>query len=72
MDKPRFQFGNVVVVHENQIGLIVKTWGPSLRRKWYHYEVYVRSYNSIEEFDEPEINHFVFSKELAEDEPAFY
>ena len=70
--KPKFQFSNVVVVNVCNIGVILKTWGPSLKRKGYHYEVYVRSENRILEYDENEIDHFVYSKELADDELDFY
>ena len=59
--KPRFQFGNVVVVDGDQIGVIVKTWhGYS-----YSYEVYVRNENGIREFNESDIDHFVYSKQLS-------
>lgn len=60
---PRYQFSNVVVVKENLVGVIVKTWGAS-KNRGIHYEVYVRSWNSIEEFDEEEIKHLVYDKEL--------
>lgn len=56
--KPKFQFGNVVVVNGDQIGLIVKTW--YLPRDKQRYGVYVRSRNAISEFDEDQINHFVY------------
>lgn len=67
----KFQFSNVVVVEENKIGVVVKTWGASAMRG-IHYEVYVRSLNSIQEYDEADIKHFVFSKELSEEEGIFY
>jgi len=70
--KPIFQFSNVVVVAGDKIGCIVKTWGPSLNKSSYHYEVYVRSYNIIREYNEEEISHFVYSKELSEEEKEFY
>lgn len=60
---PKFQFSNVVVVEDNLIGCIVKTWGAS-KMRGIHYEVYVRSWNCIKEYDEDEINHFVYDKEL--------
>lgn len=60
---PKFQFSNVVVVEDNLIGCIVKTWGAS-KMRGIHYEVYVRSWNRIEEFDEDKIKHFVYDKEL--------
>jgi len=71
--KPKFQFGNVVVVDKNQIGLIVKTWQNSPHQEpGFNYEVYVRPYNGIDEYQEEEINHFVYSEELSEDEKEFY
>jgi hypothetical protein len=72
MSKPIFQFGNVVVNPDNQIGVIVKTWGPSTKTGEYSYEVYVRSLNTIAEYREVEVSHFVYSKELSEDEKEFY
>ena len=61
--EPKFQFSNVVVVEGNLIGVIVKTWGASKNRGVY-YEVYVRSFNEIVEYDEFMIKHFVYDKEL--------
>ncbi len=63
IDYPRFQFSNVVVVEDSLIGCVVKTWGAS-KMRGIHYEVYVRSYNCIKEYDESEIKHFVYDKEL--------
>jgi len=65
-NKPKFQFGNVVVVDGDQIGVIVKTWGG------YEYEVYVRNENRIRQFKETDIDHYVYSKQLSEDEMRFY
>lgn len=60
---PKFQFSNVVVVRKNLVGVVVKTWGAS-KNRGIHYEVYVRSWNRIEEFDEDEIKHLVYDKEI--------
>lgn len=62
---PKFQFSNVVVVRKNLVGVIVKTWGAS-KVRGIHYDVYVRSWNRIEEFDEDEIKHLVYDKVLEE------
>lgn len=62
IDYPKFQFSNVVVVEDSLIGCIVKTWRNS--NKVVNYEVYVRSYNCIKEYDESETKHFVYDKEL--------
>jgi hypothetical protein len=62
----KFQFSNVGVVNEDQIGVIVKSWQDKT------YDVYVRSYNGVTEFKEEDIKHYVFSKELTEEEIEFY
>ena len=71
MNKARFQFSNVVVVDEDQIGIIVKTWNAVIKSD-YSYEVYVRSYNRIVEYNQSEIKHFIYSKHLGDDEKEFY
>lgn len=68
----KFQFGNVVVVDENQIGVIVKSWGKGSQTGYYTHDVYVRSYNEVRCYPEGEIKHFVYSKELSEEEEGFY
>ena len=49
----KFLFGDIVVVEDNLIGVIVKSW-ESLKHGNY-YEVYVRNYNGIKEYDEKDI-----------------
>ena len=53
-----FQFGNVVVVEDGLIGVIVKSWADNT------HEVYVRSYNGVHHYPAAEIKHFVYDKEL--------
>lgn len=60
-------FADIVVVENNLIGVIVKSWirngGEVL------HEVYVRPYNSIKEYKEDEIERYmVRHKELSEEE----
>lgn len=67
----KFLFGDIVVIEENLIGVIVKSWermnGDD--KGSYYYEVYVRNFNSINEYDEDEIERYrVRHKELDEDE----
>jgi len=69
-NKPQFQFGNIVVVDGDQIGVIVKTWSAKVDD--YTYDIYVRSYNGIREYPQSKIDHFVFSKELSAEEKGFY
>jgi hypothetical protein len=66
----KFQFSNVVVVERDQIGVIVKTWKS--QKTGYNYDVYVRSFNAIHNYSENQIDHFIFSKYLDEDELSFY
>ncbi len=66
----KFQFSNVVVVDDDQIGVVVKSWGGGERE--YSHDVYVRAYNGIREYKESEIHHFVYSKHLTEEELIFY
>jgi hypothetical protein len=62
----KYQFGNVVVVDGGQIGVIVKSWADDT------YEVYVRSLNCVKEYKEDDIRHFVYSKELSDEERNYY
>lgn len=62
----KFQFGNIVVVDDGQIGVIVKSWANG------SHEVYVRSYGLIHDYSEDEIRHFVYSKELNDEEKDLY
>ena len=62
----KFQFSNVVVVDDDQIGVIVKSFEDG------NYYVYVRSYNQVMTYCEKEISHYVYSKHLLEDQAEFY
>ena len=62
----KFQFSNVVVVENDLIGVVVKSWENNT------HDIYVRAFNTITNYPEKYIKHFVFSKELAEDERKFY
>lgn len=62
----KFLFGDIVVVEKCLIGVIVKSW-QSLKKGNY-YEVYVRNYNKIVEYDEKDIERYrVRHKELNEE-----
>ena len=63
----KFLFGDIVVVEDYLIGVIVKSWTSSIRGNYY--EVYVRNYNKIKEYDERDIERYkVWHKELNEEE----
>lgn len=59
-------FGDIVVVEENLIGVVVKTW---IGTKGVHHEVYVRDFNSIKEYLDDEVERYmVRHKELDDQE----
>lgn len=65
--KARYLFGDIVVVEKDLIGVIVKTWYND--RRGYHYEVYVRNYRGIKEYDEKDIDRYrIRHKELSDEE----
>ena len=61
-----FQFGNVVVVDDGLIGVIVKSWVND------DHDVYVRGYNGVRTYQGKDIQHFVYSKALTDEEKEFY
>lgn len=64
--KAKFLFGDIVVVDDNQIGVIVKSWEDKVG---FYYEIYVRSYNCIKDYREEEIERYrVRHKYLSEEE----
>jgi hypothetical protein len=66
----KFNFSNVVVVEGNLVGIIVKCWGasPTGTKRPAHYEVYVRAYNGIHEYDEDKIEPFIYDKVLEDED----
>jgi len=72
--KPIFQFSNVVVVN-GSVGSILKTWdhtNSKHQEKGFYYEVYIREFNTIIEYHEKQIQHFVYSKTLSKKEESYY
>ena len=71
MSKPKLLFGDIVVVENYLIGVVVKSWEtyPSKGNKYYNYDVYVRNYNKIKNYNETEVERYrVRHKELDEEE----
>lgn len=52
-------FGDIVVVENNLIGVVVKTW---IRRKDNNiirvYEIYVRNFNEIKEYEDKDVKRY--------------
>jgi uncharacterized protein YodC (DUF2158 family) len=77
MTRPSFGFGEIVVVHGNLVGVVVKSWGPAMSNDpathgKYNHDVYVRALNAIEGFQETEMMRFVYDKELSGDDLGYY
>lgn len=66
----QYTFGDIVIIEDNLIGVVVKCWGGSLLgNKPVYHEVYVRSYNTIKEYKEYQMRRYmVRHKELDENE----
>ena len=60
--KPLYLFGDIVVIENLLIGVVVKTWEDS---HGFYYEVYVRNLNAIKEYREEDVERYrVRHKEL--------
>lgn len=66
----KFCFGDIVVVEGSLIGVIVKNWESTTRG--YYYEVYVRNYNCIKEYDETAIERYMVRHKELNDEEYLY
>lgn len=69
----KYTFGDIVVVDEIQIGVIVKCWiHPIDDGKEFNYDVYVRNYNGIKNYEEKDIQRYmVRHKYLSEEEQEY-
>lgn len=69
----KFCFGDIVVVEENLIGVIVKSWIHSTDNgKEYEYEVYVRDFNSIVDYNEKDIERYMVRHKELDDQEIEY
>ena len=67
----KFCFGDIVVVDDNQIGVIVKSW-VDIKTDILNYDIYVRSYNLIKNYYEDEIEHYMVRHKYLNDEEIEY
>lgn len=69
----KFCFGDIVVVEENIIGVVVKSWTTySKGKKINNYDVYVRMRNSIENFNEKDIERYMVRHKYLDEEELEY
>ena len=69
--KPKFLFGDIVVVDDDLIGVIVKTW-ENIDTKTIYYSVYVRQTNSIINYNEKRIERYAIRHKYLNDEELKY
>ena len=69
--KPKFLFGDIVVVEDVLIGVIVKTW-QYLDGEISDYDVYVRGFNSIVNYPENKIERYAVRHKYLNDEELKY
>ena len=73
----KYVFGDIVVVEENLIGVILKSWIMQLKvrdstREKINYEVYVRDYNSIKEYPESKVERYLVRHKYLDEEELEY
>lgn len=64
--KGRFNFGDIVTVDcdgYRYVGVVVKIW-ENVRKEKFTYDVYIRSWNSIREFEENDLQRIIYDKEV--------
>lgn len=66
----KFCFGDIVVVDDIQIGVVVKCWNGNTTGN--NYDVYVRSYNAIKNYNEDEIERYMVRHKYLNDEEIEY
>lgn len=77
MAQQKFLFGDIVVVDDIEIGVVVKSWSEERYDlaevvKSYNYDVYVRQYNLIRNYKEEDIQRYgVRHKYLNEEELGY-
>ena len=67
----KFCFGDIVVIDEDQIGVIVKEWND-IQNNNINYDVYVRSYNGILNYKENQIERYMIRHKYLNDEEKEY
>lgn len=65
----KFCFGDIVVVDDIQIGVVVKCWHGMILN---NYDIYVRSYNCIKNYNEDEIERYMVRHKYLNDEEIEY
>ena len=70
--KKQLCFGDIVVVDGDQIGVIVKCWNWSSKGLPTSYDVYVRSYNEIQNYLEKDVDRYMVRHKYLDEEELGY
>lgn len=65
-------FGDIVVVEENLIGVVVKCWVSRLQGNSPSYDIYVRNYNTIENYPENKVERYMVRHKYLNEEEIEY
>lgn len=69
----KFCFGDIVVVEENLIGVVVKSWVTySQGKNINNYDVYVRIHNNIKNFREEDIERYMVRHKYLDEDEQYY
>lgn len=69
----KFCFGDIVVVEEDLIGVVVKSWITySQDKKINNYDVYVRIHNGIKNYTENQIERYMVRHKYLDEEELMY
>lgn len=69
----KYCFGDIVVVEENLIGVIVESWVTNHKGQTINnYDVYVRIYNGIKNYKEDEIERYMVRHKYLDEEELYY
>lgn len=67
----KYVFGDIVVVDDIHIGVVVKSW-KNISNNKHTYDVYVRSYNCILNYKEDEIQRYMVRHKYLNEEEQEY
>ena len=61
-----FNFGNPVVDKSGLVGVVVKVWSDGT------YDVYIRDYSNIAAYDEKDLSHYGYGREIKKGGEVIY
>lgn len=64
----KFCFGDIVVVHGDEIGVVVKSWQRSMKGREPEHEVYCRMSGEIETIPESQMQRYMVRHKYLDDE----